>query len=302
MTETIHNYFTTDTLGATSKQMFNIALDRWKSCWGMPKTLEWIIQHPALALECLAKAEHIKNTPANHHRFISAVVAYLKHEAKDRQGAYDTWKQVQAKNALPLKERYLTGEPTDLQKDKIQAWERILKVRDELELNETKLLMAVYTYLNPLRADFYDCIIYHDKSEIDADVGVHNYVILDDAPRLVLGDYKTKKTHGTLTLDMPNELVELLARFLDEHPHRVWLFEQSVDTGTPQPFTRKTFSQWANRKLSRAFHAPMTLTALRHAFAGQLDFNRPICELHDIAKSMGHTIAVQRVYKWDEAR
>jgi hypothetical protein len=45
----------------------------------------------------------------------------------------------------------------------------------------------------------------------------------------------------------------------------------------------------------------MTLTALRHIFTSQLDSNKPIAELHAIGQTMGHNVAQQRLYKWDES-
>lgn len=299
---TSQTYFTTALLSESSKRMFNTAINRWRDCWGMPKTLEWIIKNPKKAMECLKKAKAIKPTAVNHHRFISAIMAYLKHEAPDAK-AYEVWKEIQVENSEPIKEHYLTGMPTALQADKVQAWERILEVRDEMELCETKLLLGFYTYINPVRADYYDCMIYESEEDVDHDLGVQNYVILDDKPRVVMGDYKTSKHYGVLTLPMPEALVKLLRDFLEKNPNRIWLFEKTNDTESTmaEPFDRRYFSGWANRKLRKAFNAPMTLTAIRHAFASHLDYNQSIKLLNNIAKAMGHSVDTQRKYKWDEA-
>ena len=296
------SYFTTTMLSDGSKKMFNTAINTWRNCWGMSKTLEWIIQNPKKAMDCLKKAEGIKATATNHHRFISAILAYLKHEAPDAK-AIDIWKEIHMKNSEPLREHYLTGKPTALQADKVQAWERIIEVRDGLELGETKLLLAFYTYINPVRADYYDCMIYDSEEDVDHDLGVQNYIILDDKPRVVMGDYKTSKHYGVLTLPMPAELVVILKAFLEKHPKRIWLFQKTLDAEETiaEPFDRAYFSGWANRKLRKAFNAPMTLTAIRHAFTSHLDYNQSIVMLNNIAKTMGHSVDTQRRYKWDEA-
>ena len=301
MTTVVTNHFTTTLLSETSKKMFNTALDKWKNCWGMPKTLEWIIQHPVQAMKCLRAAKDIKATPMNHHRFISAVLAYLKHEAPDIK-AFTVWKEIQTKNSVPMEEHKVSGKPTALQADKVQLWERILEVRDALEPGETKLLLAFYTYINPVRADYYDCMIYNDEKEVDHDLGVQNYIILDDKPRVVMGDYKTSKHYGVLTLPMPEELVAILKAFLKANPKRMWLFEKIHDTESTiaEPFDRVYFSVWANRRLCKAFGSPMTLTAIRHSFTSQLDFNQSIRLLNNIAKSMGHSIGLQKQYQWIE--
>ena len=43
----------------------------------------------------------------------------------------------------------------------------------------------------------------------------------------------------------------------------------------------------------------MTLTTLRHSYTSSLDYNRPIRELNEIAKTMGHSVGVQHMYRWD---
>ena len=66
------------------------------------------------------------------------------------------------------------------------------------------------------------------------------------------------------------------------------------------PFTRKLFSNWACRTLTRILKQPMTLTVLRHIYiTNKIKMNTPIKELRDIATKMGHSRDLQRIYEWD---
>ena len=293
MTETIHNYFATEELAPSSKRMFNTCIDKWRACWDTPKTLAWIVAHPTEALKALRENPDIKNTPANNHRFISAIVAYIKHELRDESGVYTRWKDSQVKNSEPMREHRLTGKPTELQAGKELNWSDICKARDELPLTQTKLLLAFYTYINPMRADYFATELVHDAREPEG-----NYIrcLPRDKYVLVIQDYKTKKAFGKMEVALPEPLVKMLTEYLREHAGRKYLFLKETD----EPFSRNGFSCWTIKHLSRAMGKQTTLTALRHAFTSQLDFNRPIAELNTIAKSMGHSVATQRTYKWDE--
>ena len=293
MTETIHNYFATEELAPSSKRMFNTCIDKWRACWDTPKTLAWIVAHPTEALKALRENPDIKNTPANNHRFISAIVAYIKHELRDESGVYTRWKDSQVKNSEPMREHRLLGKPTDLQTGKELNWSDICKARDELPLTQTKLLLAFYTYINPMRADYFATELVHDAREPEG-----NYIrcLPKDKYVLVIQDYKTKKAFGKMEVALPEPLAKMLTEYLREHAGRKYLFLKETD----EPFSRNGFSCWTGKHLSRAMGKQTTLTALRHAFTSQLDFNRPIAELNTIAKSMGHSVATQRTYKWDE--
>jgi len=292
MTETIHNYFATEKLAPSSKRMFNICIDKWRECWDTPKTLAWIVAHPTEALKALRENPDIKNTPVNHHTFISAIVAYARHEIRNDEQA-TLWRDIMYKNSEPLREHRLSGKPTELQTGKELKWSDICKARDALPLTQTKLLLGFYTYINPMRADYFATELVHDARTPEG-----NYIrcLPRDKYVLVIQDYKTKKAHGIMNIDVPEPLAKMLTEYLREHVGRKYLFLKETD----EPFSRNGFSCWTGKHLSRAMGKQTTLTALRHAFTSQLDFNRPIAELNTIAKSMGHSLAIQRTYKWDE--
>ena len=255
--------------------------------------LDWLIQHPTVAMKRLNSADSITHTPQNHHIFLSAMVAYVKHELQDDK-LLKTWGALRVENSIPIVEHMVSGKPSERQKDKMMPWKDILKVRDGLPLSPVKLLLSLYTYINPIRADFFACPIY-DKTPV-SDNG--NYVVLTESnPRLVLNDYKTKKTYGTIQIPFPKPLYDLITECVKTGIcHGGYLFTNQYG----EPFDRALFSGWCCRQLHKAFGKPMTLTAIRHNFTSAIDNNRPFKELNAIAESMAHSMITQKLYKWDQ--
>jgi len=296
------DWFPTAQLAERTKALYSSSLNRWIDCWlheGQDPLyyLNYILDNPRKAMAALRKAEHIKNTHQNHAQFISAACAIILHERRDLNHAkLDDWRELMENNRRPERERKLEGRPTKLQEDKQIEWAEVLRVRDELPLGDTKLLLAMYTYLNPVRADYYNCpmLLESDVEALESHPMMNCFVVSDDNPRVILTDYKTQPNHGTLTLPVPRELYEIVLQCTGED-ERSHLFLN--DKG--EIHTRQSFSNWASRKLTNAFGRPMTLTAIRHSFCSQLDFNRPIKELNEVAHSMGHSVGTQRLYKWE---
>lgn len=293
------NYFPTAPLAESSKAKFNRAIRRWLDIIGNRATLMTIVNNPRVAMNYLENTEAIKNTPENHHGFISAIVAYVQHELmthKNHKGMMMTWKQLQAQNQKPINARHHTGEPTERQKAKVVDWETVCKVRDELPLSSTKILLAMYSYVPPQRGgDFYDCKVF----EKDPKTTEGNYLVLEPGKEcLVMNDYKTEKVYGQNRIPLVEPLVKLLREYWSKYknPYDA-LF---VKSEKEEPYTRSMFSAWAIRRLTEAFGKPMTLTVIRHAFITSQDFNGPVKELKATASAMGHSMGLQQAYRWEK--
>lgn len=247
----------------------------------------------------LQHAETIKNTPENHHGFISAIVAHIQHELtthKNYNAMMTTWKQLQKENQKPINARHHIGEPTERQKEKVIDWATVCKVRDELPLSSTKILLAMYSYIPPQRGgDFYDCKVY----ETDPKAREGNYLVLEPGKEcLVMNDYKTEKVYGHHRIPLVEPLIKLLNEYWSKYKnHHDALF---VKSEKEEPYTRSMFSAWAIRRLTEAFGKPMTLTVIRHAFISAQDFNKPVKELKATAAAMGHSMGLQQAYRWEK--
>jgi hypothetical protein len=153
------------------------------------------------------------------------------------------------------------------------------------------LLLSMYTYLYPVRADYFATEIVQQG----ADPSVPNYLrIHSDHSELVLRDFKTAKAYPPIHYErLPDPLHQLLLASLQSHP-RKYLFEKP----NGKPYTRNTFSQWASGILRELFGVELTLTIIRHLFLSTLSMDLPVTELERIGKLMGHSLTLQRLYKW----
>lgn len=299
-------HFKTTRISESTKKQHERQLDRWLSLFDTHPGIEFLVKYPRESLRVLKEAEEIKDTPTNRHGFISAIVAYILHEKVPENHDihivyYDKWREIQKSNNAPNVERWSSGRPSELQKNKEIKWADVIRVRDELPMGATKLLLGFYTYIEPVRADLYDCEIRVPRDDETLPLDANYLLIGPKAYTLVLQDYKTKKVYGKNEIVLPDELCHLFDAYMtkvlaDDDRFIGWLFENERG----EPHTRTSFSNWAKRQLTKAFGRPVTLTAIRHAFVSQIDFNAPIAELKAHAKAMGHSVGTQRFYKWEE--
>lgn len=286
----VKDYFTATTeLAESSKKLYNTCIHKWIQCCGKRRSLNWIITHSDEAMECLRMNPDIKDTPRNHHLFISAVMAYVRRVKRNKKNI-EIWSNLQNKNSEPIKEQGLSEEPTERQKETHMDWKDICKVRDELEIGIPKLLLGFYTYINPLRADYYACKILDETDVLPKD---KNYLLLMEGgtrAKVVINDYKTRKIHGVLEHNVPEELFNILYEYIEKNGMPEYLLGNR---------SRKEYSDWGCGMLSKMMGHRMTLTSLRHAYIGSLDFNGSLRELSRTARGMGHSYSVQRRYKWE---
>jgi hypothetical protein len=293
------NDFSQTKLSSSSQKQHAKKLSQWIE-YTSEHTIDALLDNPEKSLEILSSIPTIKQTSTNRHVFISALVAYITHviptKTKNEErisSLTKRWKEVQKENWEPLSEHYSKNEPTENQKEKVMPFDEIVKIRESLERGSfERLLLSFYTMMEPIRADYYSTEIIHDGQESKEE----NYLVLGvkDA-RIVIRDFKTKNKHHIIENKLPEELVTDLHISLTKYP-RSYLF---VSDDKKTPFTRKLFSNWACRTLSRVLKQPMTLTVLRHLYISEkIKEETPIDELKEIAKKMGHTRDMQRVYDW----
>ena len=152
------------------------------------------------------------------------------------------------------------------------------------------LLIGFYTYLPPVRADYYATQIVKQGEQPTEP----NYIEWNpDRSRVVITDFKTARMYKEITNDLPDELHRSLTLSLESQP-RSYLFVNKEGN----PFTRNGFSIWASNRLLAIFQKGLTLTMLRHIYISSLDFNLPPSTLKQIGDTMGHHLSQQLLYKW----
>ena len=252
-----------------------------------------ILKNPKRSFEEL-KTQKIAQTPQNWHIYLNACYSCMIHNklpgvtVKAHETLLNEWKQIQFENAAPLREHYMKEEPTALQKDKLVELDEVIKVRNGLPDGIPKLLLSMYTMINPERADYFETEIVTEGQKPSSS----NYIDMATA-KVILTDFKTKKTYTTLTQTVPPELIRQIEASLAESPRR-YLFV----TKQGEAFSRGVYSNWANRILTEVMGKRTTLTCLRHAYVSELDFNGSLKGLTEIANTMGHSTGTQRKYKW----
>lgn len=289
----ILHLFRNKTLSPTSKNQYAIKIPQWISYLDSPHTLDNLISNPKKSFEALETTEKIKHSPANHHIYISSVVAFIKYILKN-ESLLSKWKEIEKTNWKPIAIHYEENQPTELQKKKQMTFEEVNKIRESLEIGSTeRLLLSFYTLIEPIRADYFATeIITTEEPRED------NYIILTAIEaKVIVKDFKTKQKYEKIENTLSPELYKELRASLDKTP-RKYLFT----TAEGKPFaTRKLFSNWACRTLSRILKQEMTLTVLRHIYiTNKIKSKTSVTELREIAKKMGHSRDLQRIYEWHQ--
>lgn len=295
--------FNNTSLAESSRKLFSAKLEQYLTFMPKGSTIESIIDNPDNAKRALEKQTSIVQTEANKHMYFSAVVAYLKHtdDGKRRSNKVkEMWAKIQKDNWETRRKQGLDNQPLENQIQVAESvkWEDIVKKRDTLKSGSTeKLLLSLYTYIPPVRADYYEVRINPPKSIIEDKKS--NYIVLKDraeTSELVLRDFKTAAKYKEIRHVLPQPLYDELQASLRLNP-RQYIFTMPSDN--KRPYDRNGFSKWANKTLKEQFTVPVTLTTLRHLFVSTIDFNKTRGnELEKIGNAMGHSIAMQKGYQW----
>lgn len=236
---------------------------------------------------------------ATQKSYISAVLAVFRHNEglkQQEQKHYDAWHAAFKEVDTQIDERYKRNEPSERQANGFVPFEEIVEKRDQLEKgSDERLLLCVYTYIPPLRADWNRVRIY-TTSEVPNEIKEENYIVMDEkkrAGKLILREFKTATKHTQYEKELPIELVTEILANLDKNP-RDFLFQDRNGA----PYRASSYTKWANRILQRLFNRPLTISLIRHAYINTLDFNAlTVHEKEVIARDMAHTIGTQDRYR-----
>ena len=298
------NFFENTTLADSSISMFNKKLKEWISY--LPKSQQNItslLMSPGSSVKVLVD-NITTNTNNNLHIYYTAINSIINHAPdfishipiKTLLELKKEWCKIRRDNQNPIVERRDKLIPTENQLQKggtYLKYEEILKKRDSLPFGSVeRLLLGFYTYLPPMRADYFAVEIITFKQKPTQP----NYIrrVSPDHSVLTVADFKTSNAFDPITSILPPELNNELIESLRIKP-RKYVFVNQAGVA----FTRKAFSNWATRVLTQLFETQMTLNIIRHLYINTIDMTKTPYELKKISNKMGHDIATQRVYKWD---
>lgn len=298
------NYYEDTHFATSTVTLYNMKMKKWIEY--MPDGKKSII-HIALnkkeSVDILTSSLE-KPTNTNLHGYYSAIIAFVEHntylpklfDKKFLEDLFQDWAKLRKDNESPIVQRRLENKPTETQTSKGGVkitFEDIIKKRDTLKYGSPeRLLLGFYTYLPPVRADYFATQIVSLKQKPTE----QNYIRLltPSQSRCVLRDFKTKAKYERIENDLPSELNDELRYSLTENP-RDYLFVNV----SGEPFSRNSFCVWSKRVLSKLFNTQMTLVLIRHLFISTIDFNTlSDKELTELGNKMGHSLAMQRTYRW----
>jgi hypothetical protein len=227
--------------------------------------------------------------------YVIAVLALFKYNAslKDKHtDSFKTWTKYYEELTAQLNKDIESNKPSEKQQEGYIPFDEFKKKREELPEGSTdRLLVAMYSLIPPMRADYNKIKIYHGKAPRGKTEP--NHIVLGKNPHLVISEYKTANRYGTHEMDIPPELEADILDSLEKIP-REWLFE----TRNGNPYTATEFTRYASRAFKRIFGKPITIGLVRHMYVNTLDFNKMTTgELENVAKSMKHSMDLQNRYR-----
>jgi hypothetical protein len=299
------NYFSEQTtLSVNTINIYNKYVNKWIALLpDCSNKLHLLLYNPAASIKILKKSLPDSSiTHTNLHHYYSAVTAIFKHspsliaDLPAKSILQDIWDKLTKTNYIAVTQRAQQQLPTKIQMEKEGhklTQKDVETIRDSLpDGSIEKLLLSIYTYIPPVRADYFATEIIHlPETPVQP-----NYIILsDDNAQIILRDFKTKRSYNEIRHDsIPKELHFQITESLKKFP-RKYLFLNSDGN----LFTRVTFSNWASDILQKTLGVKFTLTFFRHLRCTTTDFNDTIENIKKISDAMGHSVATHKMYQWD---
>ena len=269
------------------------------------KSLDWIIENPN---QTFKRIKEFYSKPQSIGAILTAILALFKHipkfkELKDTKPRfYATYRNFYEKVFEDIDDKYRSGEASDRQKKGFVNWLTIIEERERLGktnyASKEHVLLSMYTYLKPVRQDFYNLRIINQMPETKDEQEQGNYIVLgmkaNDSSYLILNDFKTSNAFKHYKKELCRELVDIIKQSLVISP-RLYLFVDS--NGKPYKMENSYIKQ-INRILLNIFGKPLTVSLLRHSYTTyERTLNLTAGEEEDAAKEMMHSERMHNRYR-----
>ena len=169
-------------------------------------------------------------------------------------------------------------------------WDQVLEkaveaINNEKYSLEERILIALYTQLQPVRLDYTHIKLYDTDPKLNK--GTY-FIINDEVKEVVINEHKTAWDHkiGAIRQPLPERLAEMI---------QMWFKDETEMF----PIAEAAFSKRIPRLFKKVTGKPMTVCALRHSrdtflYEGSLMPK----EAKTIAKAMGHSVATAQSYRF----
>lgn len=254
--------------------------------------LMYILNHPFKAYRLIRDKYTNWNTINNYIIPVITIIKYYPDIVqKIKPKSIDDWERINNHS----KEKHLILKLENKNNKNIKTtYQDLIDKIDKIDGRE-QLLLAIYTLIPPVRADYHKLKIYHTLNDNIADIDIkENTLILGNKNAyIVLVDYKTKKAYGKHIINLPEKLTNIIKKNITET--QSFVFENKYK----EPYSRTSFSEYVSKTMSKIFNEKITINTLRHIY---ITYNinlgsNPIDKI-DISKKMLHSTDTQLKYIW----
>ena len=188
-----------------------------------------------------------------------------------------------------------TQQPTEKQEENFVSWDNIIAFRDQYygEMSPVeRLLMALYTMIPPVRADYTPMKVVPRKLAKYEDG--FNYLVMTKKPYFIFHAYKTHAKYGDKIMPIPKDLEKEIKAYLATVPDNTFLLESGGKAWSAAKLAATV------RKIFQKYHSLDTgINLIRHAYltkyhAGQ----KPLAELMKVSESMMHGPMLSQAYRF----
>jgi integrase len=182
---------------------------------------------------------------------------------------------------------------SDTQKEKDERWDVVVDkslkyINDETKMLENRILVGLYTMLNPTRLDYVHMRCYKEEPE---EKKATYFVINEKEQVVVINEHKTAWKKGALREVLPERLKEMILNWYAEKPDAEMF-----------PITENNLCKRVTKVFREITGKPMTATSLRHSRINHHFGDAPMLkENKALAASMGHSVTEQQAYRFRPA-
>ena len=204
----------------------------------------------------------LKDTPPNRRKTILSALVIITDKKPYRdlmlEDVRDYNKEIERQEKTPQQQAsWIDGNEIkqvydELKKNAALLYKKKQHTAHDLQQIQSYIIIALLggVFIPPRRAkDFVDFVIR------DVDTSKDNYIL---KRRLVFNSYKTAKTYGQQSVDIPVQLANILKKWISINPTKYLLFDSKMD---------KLSSVKLNQRLNKIFGGrQISINALRHSF------------------------------------
>lgn len=238
------------------------------------------------------EAQASDNSRKTYYSVVKSVLAARK-VATDEEALKDYGTRFTA-YFKKVKEASMKQEPMDKEGDDPLTWDEAIKAREacvKAEDWQNACLLGCYTYIPPRRCDYAGMLVV--KTIAQTKDTSFNYCLLRKAkPVFIFNKFKTEKSFGQQTIDIPPALTALLGKWREQNTTPFLFIKQTGD-----PMDSHRLSQHIIDLLERMTGKKAGASILRHAFLTELlKDEKAIADKKPIADLMAHSTHTQELY------